>query len=116
MAHPDTGSETASLISLDPKDLQRFQVPAFTATFSSVMPTLLIEWIADIDLAEKEDRQKQKQEDTLTTPASKWRCVEGVNLQPRSLDVPAPLDFVQCFFDTVTNFISFFTVQHFSRT
>ncbi|KAF8961793.1 hypothetical protein BDZ97DRAFT_1637618, partial [Flammula alnicola] len=41
VAHPDTGSETASLITIDPDDLNRLKVPSF---FSLSAITFMLAW------------------------------------------------------------------------
>ncbi|KAF8965656.1 hypothetical protein BDZ97DRAFT_1638838, partial [Flammula alnicola] len=53
-AHPDAGSEAASLISLDPEDLNRFKIPSFAASFHDHIYASLAKWIADEDIKDRE--------------------------------------------------------------
>jgi len=56
-AHPEPRSETASLITIDPKDLNRLKVPAIVATFREwIYPSLSV-FLADEDVKEKVKRK-----------------------------------------------------------
>ena len=45
--HPELGSETASLFSLDDGDLDKLKHPSFAALFRDVMPTYIANWLFD---------------------------------------------------------------------
>jgi len=56
-AHPEPRSETVSLITIDPKDLNRLKIPAIVATFREwIYPSLSV-FLADEDVKEKVKRK-----------------------------------------------------------
>src|SRR5277367_1072366 len=78
--HPDTGSETASLISIDPADIEDLKDQTMFARFLSVLPDSLIQRITCENRHEKEEKEKRKR-DEVPRPISdefKCRCMDGV--------------------------------------
>ncbi|KAF8965116.1 hypothetical protein BDZ97DRAFT_1659485, partial [Flammula alnicola] len=60
VAFPDPGSEVASLVTLDPADLDRFRVPSFALAFRDFIYASLAKWIADEDIKDKEDVKNKR--------------------------------------------------------
>jgi hypothetical protein len=105
-AHPDPGSDAASLVTLDPEDRDRFKVPSFASSFRDYIYSSLAKWIADEDVKDKEDlklKRKATDEPKLTAEEAriaKRRCMNGKNLVPWIVGVPWQTKFPQSLFDT----------------
>ncbi|KIJ91286.1 hypothetical protein K443DRAFT_115229 [Laccaria amethystina LaAM-08-1] len=100
--HKESGSEQASLISLDEVDLNRFRVPSFAASFPGLIYSKLAKWIADEDIKSKlkrkpADEQKLSAEDARI---AKRRCMNGQKMVPWVVGVPWQATFPQNLFDT----------------
>ena len=100
-AHPQPGSEVASLITIDPEDLARLRVPSFFASVRDFIYNSLARHLADEELKEKEDK-KRKDDDILAEDArvSKRRCMDGSNHVERVVGEPIPIEFPQSLYDT----------------
>ena len=74
------GSEVASLITIDPKDLAQLRVPSFFASVRDFIYSSLARHLADEELKEKEDK-KRKDDDILAEDVrlSKRHCMDGSN-------------------------------------
>ena len=101
VAHPEPGSEVASLITIDPEDLARLRVPSFFASVRDFIYNSLVRHLADEELREKEEK-KRKDDDTLAEDAriSKRRCMDGSNHVERVVGEPIPIEFPQSLYDT----------------
>jgi hypothetical protein len=100
-AHPQPGSEAASLITIDPEDLARLRVPSFFASVRDFIYNSLARHLADKDLKDKEEK-KRKDDDILVEDAriSKRRCMDGSNHVERVVGEPIPIEFPQSLYDT----------------
>jgi hypothetical protein len=101
VAHPQPGSEVASLITIDPEDLARLRVPSFFASVRDFIYNSLARHLADEDLREKEEK-KRKEDVTLPEDArvSKRRSMDGSNHVERVVGEPIPIEFPQSLYDT----------------
>jgi hypothetical protein len=101
VAHPQPGSEVASLITIDPEDLARLRVPSFFASVRDFIYNSLARHLADEDLREKEEK-KRKEDVTLPEDArvSKRRCMDGSNHVVRVVGEPIPIEFPQSLYNT----------------
>ncbi|KAJ3497788.1 hypothetical protein NLJ89_g10302 [Agrocybe chaxingu] len=95
VAHPDAGSETASLITIDSEDIEKLRLPSFRDQFRDVMPERTANDLAILELA---DKVKRKREESEGGKESKRRCVDGSIIKPRSVDQPAPIIFIDMLF------------------
>ena len=101
VAHPQPGSEVASLITIDPEDLARLRVPSFFASVRDFIYNSLARHLADEELREKEEK-KRKDDVILPEDArvSKRRCMDGSNHVERVVGEPIPIEFPQSLYDT----------------
>jgi hypothetical protein len=101
VAHPQPGSEVASLITIDPEDLARLRVPSFFASVREFIYSSLARHLADDELKEKEDK-KRKDDDILAEDVkiSKRHCMDGSNHVERVVGEPIPIEFPQSLYDT----------------
>jgi hypothetical protein len=101
VAHPQPGSEVASLITIDPEDLARLRVPSFFTSVGDFIYNSLARHLADEELKDKEDK-KRKDDDILAEEArvSKRRCMDGSNHVERVVGEPIPIEFSQSLYDT----------------
>ncbi|KAF8958810.1 hypothetical protein BDZ97DRAFT_1840797, partial [Flammula alnicola] len=106
VAFPDTGSNAASLVTLEPEDLDRFKVPSFAPSFRDYIYSSLAKWLADEEIKEKEDlKLKRKTSDDPKPSAeeariAKRRCMNGKKMVPWIVGVPWQAKFPQSLFDT----------------
>ncbi|KIJ99815.1 hypothetical protein K443DRAFT_101530 [Laccaria amethystina LaAM-08-1] len=100
-AHPQPGSEVASLITIDQEDLARLRVPSFFASVCDFIYNSLMRHLADEELKEKEEK-KRKDDDILAEDAriSKRCCMDGSNHVERVVGEPIPIEFPQSLYDT----------------
>ena len=78
--HTESGSEEASLISLDDVDLNRFRVPSFVASFPNLIYSKLAKWIADEDIKDKLKLKRKPADEKLSAEdarIAKRRCMNG---------------------------------------
>ena len=101
VAHPEPGSEVASLITIDPEDLARLRVPSFFASVRDFVYNSLARHLADEELREKEEK-KRKDDNILAEDAriSKRHCMDGSNHVERVVGEPIPIEFPQSLYDT----------------
>jgi hypothetical protein len=97
--HPEPGSETALLFSLDDEDLEKLKRPSFAALFRDVMPSYIANWLFKDHFPGVTDL-KRDSGDAEDSRIAKRRCMDGDNLQPRALDVSADLQFTQLLYET----------------
>lgn len=98
-SHPEPGSETASMFTIDEDDLHRLKRPSFAALFKEVMPTFLAKLITDHDLPDVTDH-KREIDNTTDQRVAKRRCMDGASLRPRAVDVPMNIEFTQLLYET----------------
>src|SRR5271155_2395876 len=81
--HPDPGSETASLITIDDVDMDDMKDPSMFSRFFNVLPDSLIQKITRENRRDKEEKEKRKRDDTLSKTTLdecrevKRRCMDG---------------------------------------
>ena len=99
--HSQPGSEAASLITIDPKDLTRLRAPSFFASIRDFVYNSLARHLANEELKEKEDK-KWEDDDTLVEDVriSKRCCMDGSNHVERVVGEPIPIEFPQSLYDT----------------
>ena len=97
--HPEPGSETASLFSLDDEDLEKLKRPSFAALFKDVMPTYIANWLFEHHSPDMTDLKRNPDNDE-DSRIAKRRCMDGDNLQPRATDISADLQFTQLLYKT----------------
>jgi hypothetical protein len=106
VAFPDPGSDAASLITLDPQDLDRFKVPSYASSLSAYIYESLAKWIADEDIKDRDaTKVKRKVADDPKLSAeeariAKRRCMNGNNMVPWIVGTPWQTKFPQSLFDT----------------
>ena len=101
--HTESGSEEASLISLDDVDLNRFRVPSFVASFPNLIYSKLAKWIADEDIKDKLKLKRKPADKKLSAEdarIAKQRCMNGQKMAPWVVGVPWQATFPQNLFDT----------------
>jgi len=97
--HPEPGSETASLFSLDDGDLEKLKRPSFAALFKDVMPTYIANWLFEHHPLDVTDLKRNPDNDE-DSRIAKRRCMDGDHLQPRATDVSTDLQFTQLLYET----------------
>jgi len=101
VAHPQLGSEAASLITIDPEDLTRLRVPSFFASVYDFIYNSLMRHLADEELREKEEK---KRKDDVILPEDAWvskrHCMDGSNHVERVVGEPIPIEFPQSLYNT----------------
>ena len=95
--YPDTGSETASLITIDEADIEDLKDQAMFARFLAVLPDSLIQRITRENRREKEEKEKRKRDDTPRSISddfkdAKRRCMDGDKAANESLDYKIQLN------------------------
>jgi hypothetical protein len=110
VVHPEAGSETASLITIDPEDRARLKVPSFFNSVRDYVYPSLAKWIADEEILDREAAAvagplKRKTGDEKSLPAAdaavvKRRCMDGSRMVPWVVGVPWTPRFPQSLFDT----------------
>ena len=104
--HPQPGSETASLVTIDSANMRLLRIPSYFSTLREWIYPSLARELADAELKEKEEKLKRKvasdtdtqsPEETLRT---KRRCMDGSSLVEKVSRVYSPLEFAQSLFDT----------------
>src|SRR6266567_6016461 len=104
-AHPDPGSETASMITIDEEDLKHLKVSSYFSTVQRWIYPSLGNLLADAELKEREEKVKRKTppDDKLTPEearVAKRRCMDGSLLVERVVGAFMPVDFANSLFDT----------------
>jgi hypothetical protein len=107
IAHPDPGSETASLITIPEEDLNRLKVPTFLGTLREWIYPSLSRYLADEELKDREEKVKRKtpsDDSSKQTPeearVAKRRCMDGSSQVERIIGAFMPVDFANSLFDT----------------
>ncbi|KAF8197406.1 hypothetical protein BJ912DRAFT_875146, partial [Pholiota molesta] len=110
VVHPEAGSETASLITIDPEDQARLKVPSFFNSVRDYIYPSLAKWIADEEILDREAAAaaaslKRKAGDEKSLPAAdaavmKRRCMDGSRMIRYVVGVPWTPKFPQSLFDT----------------
>ena len=101
--HAKSGSEEASLISLNDVDLNRFRVPSFVASFPNLIYSKLAKWIANEDIKDKLKLKRKPADEKLSAEdarIAKRRCMNGQKMAPWVVGVPWQATFTQNLFDT----------------
>ncbi|KAF8974295.1 hypothetical protein BDZ97DRAFT_1772843 [Flammula alnicola] len=102
-AFPDAGSEAASLVTLDPEDLDRFRVPSFALSFRDYIYSSLAKWIADEEIKDPKNKRKALDDPKITSDEAriaKRHCMNGRKLTPWIVGAPWHASFPQSLFDT----------------
>ena len=106
-AHPDPGSETASMITIDEEDLNRLKVSTYFSTVQQWIYPSLGNLLADTELKEREEKVKRKTppDDKLTSEleearVAKRRCMDGSLHVERVIGAFMPVDFANSLFET----------------
>jgi len=104
-AHPQAGSEQASMITIDSADRKLLKIPSVISSMSTVMPNFILEWLGLEDAREKSE--KRKHDESLKDPSNveedciaKRRCMFGASLVESNALEPTWFDFPQIMFDT----------------
>ncbi|KDR80496.1 hypothetical protein GALMADRAFT_136969 [Galerina marginata CBS 339.88] len=103
LSHPEPGSETASMFTIDDEDLRRLKRPSYAAMFKDVMPAFLMDVLFDRELATPHTSRSDLKHDgdfIVETRVAKRCCIDGTSLAPRTIDAPADIKFPQIMFDT----------------
>lgn len=105
VAHPETGSKTASLITIRTENLNRLKVPSFLNSFREWVYPSLANLLADEELRDREEKSKRKaSSDDKQSPeesrANKRRCMDGSSHVERIIGAFMPVDFANSLFDT----------------
>ncbi|KIM41793.1 hypothetical protein M413DRAFT_71166 [Hebeloma cylindrosporum] len=105
VAHPDPGSEQASLITIEAEDFNRLRIPSFLTSFRDWIYPSLAKLLADEELKDREEKQKRKtpSDDKLSPEElriSKRRCMDGTTLVERVIGAFMPVDFANSLFET----------------
>ena len=101
--YTESGSEEASLISLNNTDLNRFCVPSFAASFPNLIYSKLAKWIANEDIKEKLKLKRKPANEKLSAEdarIAKQCCMNGQKMVPWVMGVPWQAMFPQNLFDT----------------
>jgi hypothetical protein len=103
--YPDTGSETASLITIDEADIEDLKDQAMFARFLAVLPDSLIQRITRENRREKEEKEKRKRDDTTRSISddlrdTKRRCMDGDKAANRIIGLQNPIEFSEIMYTT----------------
>ena len=104
-AHPETGSETASFITIDEADVKDLKDPSILARFLNVVPDSLLLRITREIRADKEEREKRKLDElnsspTDFSPESKRRRMDGSKAAERVIGSQRDIEFSDVLFTT----------------
>ncbi|KAF8815641.1 hypothetical protein BYT27DRAFT_7128821, partial [Phlegmacium glaucopus] len=110
VANPAPGSETASLVTIEPENLSRLKVPSFYNSFREWIYPSLANRLADEELKDREEKPPLPLSGVLSESAdgqsaeevirAKRRCMDGSNQVERIMGAFIPLEFAQSLFDT----------------
>ena len=92
--HPEPGSETACLFSIDSDNLKKLRCPTFALLFHDVMPSYLANWLFEHSVLDAGDL-KCDSDVTEDLHIMKCCCMDGNSLKPHTVDVSADLQFTQ---------------------
>jgi hypothetical protein len=103
--YPDTGSDTASLITIDQADIEDLKDQTMFARFLTVLPDSLIQRITRENHRDKEEREKRKRDDTPRAISDdfrdvKRRCMDGDKAANRIIGLQNPIDFSEIMYTT----------------
>ena len=103
-AHPDTGSDNASFVTIDEADMKDLKDPSILARFMNVVPDFLLLRITREMRADKEDREKRKLEELNPVPEysldAKWRRMDGTKAAERVIGTQREIEFSDILFTT----------------
>jgi hypothetical protein len=105
VAHPETGSENASFITIDEADLKDLKDPSILARFLNVVPDYLLLLITRETRADKEEREKRKLDEPsshtlLTSQDAKRRRMDGNKAAERVIGSQRDIEFSDILFTT----------------
>ena len=105
VAHPDTGSENASFITIDEADLKDLKDPSIFGRFVNFIPDYLLLLITREIRADKEDREKRKTEDlnphmSELSQDAKRRRMDGSKAAERIIGFQREIEFSEILFTT----------------
>ncbi|KIK01376.1 hypothetical protein K443DRAFT_98816 [Laccaria amethystina LaAM-08-1] len=101
--HPQPGSETASLVTIDSANMRLLRIPSYFSTLREWIYPSLAKELAEAGLGEKLGRKAAFDTDTQSpeeTLRMKRHCMDGSNLVEKVARVYSPLEFAQSLFDT----------------
>ena len=103
--YPDTGSEAASLITIDPVDIEDLKDQTMFARFLSVLPDSLIQRITRENRHEKEEKEKRKRDEVprIISDESrdiKCRCMDSDRATNQIIGLQNPIDFSEIMYTT----------------
>ena len=96
--HPEPGSETASLFSLDDEDLKKLKHPSFATLSRDVMPSYIANWLFK-DHSPGITDLKCDSGDAEDSCILKHHCMDGDNLQLHAMDISTDLQFTQLLYE-----------------
>ena len=103
-AHPDTGSDNASFVTIDEADMKDLKDPSILARFMNVVPDFLLLRITREMRADKEDREKRKLEELNPVPEysldAKRRRMDGTKAAERVIGTQREIEFSDILFTT----------------
>ena len=104
-AHPDPGSEMASMITIDEEDLNRLKVLTYFSMVQQWIYPSLGNLLTDAELKEREEKVKRKTppDDKLTSEearVAKQHCMDGSLHVERVVGAFMPVDFANSLFET----------------
>ena len=104
-AHPDPGSEMASMITIDEEDLNCLKVSTYFSMVQQWIYPSLGNLLTDAKLKEREEKVKRKMllDDKLTSEearVAKWCCMDGSLHVERVVGAFMPVDFANSLFET----------------
>src|ERR1700678_1130442 len=107
LAHPEPGSETASLLTIDEEDINDLKDQTMFAKFLSVLSNSLIQRITRENRHEKEEREKRKRDDNSKTHTDKslgrevkHRCMDGDKAAERIIGSQNSIEFSEIMYTT----------------
>ncbi|KAF8806492.1 hypothetical protein BYT27DRAFT_7101578, partial [Phlegmacium glaucopus] len=104
-AYPEPGSETASFITIDDLDVKDLKDPSILARFLNTVPDYLLLRITRENRAEKEERDKRKVDDLMTSACeasqdAKRRRMDGSKAAERIVGIQRAIEFSEILFTT----------------
>jgi hypothetical protein len=102
---PDTGSETASLITIDDADIEDLKDQTMFARLLSVIPDSLVHFITRELRRDKEEKEKRKRDEASKSASDesreiKRRCMDGDRASCRTIGSQNPIEFSDIMFAT----------------
>jgi hypothetical protein len=104
-AHPETGSENASFITIDEADVKDLKDPSILARFMNFIPDYLLLRITRENRADKEEREKRKLDELNSSPLessqdAKRRRMDGSKAAERVIGSQRDIEFSDILFTT----------------